>query len=72
VAQQLSGLASNPWLKHLNTDAQGYTVVTVTPGSVTARFRQVNKLVGANAPSTVVAGTTTATVLAGSANVTIS
>ena len=71
VAQQLSGLASNPWLKHLNTDAQGYTVVTVTPGSVTARFRQVNKLVGANAPATVVAGTTTATVLAGSANVSI-
>ena len=72
LAQQLSGLASNPWLKHLNTDAQGYTVVTVTPGSVTARFRQVNKLAGTAAPSQVIAGTTTATVLAGSVNVAIS
>ncbi|WP_395402177.1 alkaline phosphatase D family protein [Pseudoduganella sp. UC29_106] len=32
LAQQLAGLSSNPWLKHLNTDAQGFTVVTVTPG----------------------------------------
>jgi alkaline phosphatase D len=31
LAQQLSGLGNNQWLKHLNTDAQGYTLVTLTP-----------------------------------------
>ncbi len=72
LAQQLSALGNNPWLKHLNTDAQGYTVVTLTPAKMTAQFKQVNKLVGTSAPATVVARTTTATVTAGSAAVTIS
>ena len=31
LAQQLSALGNNAWLKHLNTDAQGYTLVTLTP-----------------------------------------
>lgn len=62
LAQQLAGLNSNPWLKFLNTDAQGYAVVTVTPTQLNCEFRQVNKLVGSNAPATVVAKTTTATV----------
>jgi alkaline phosphatase D len=72
LAQQLSALGNNPWLKHLNTDAQGYTLVTLTPGKMTAQFRQVNKLVGASAPATIVARTTTATVTAGTPAVTIS
>ena len=72
LAQQLSGLGNNPWLKHLNTDAQGYTVVTLTPGSMVAQFKQVNKLVGGAAPATVIARTTTATVTAGAAAVAIS
>ncbi|NYE61626.1 alkaline phosphatase D [Duganella sp. 1224] len=72
LAQQLSALGNNPWLKHLNTDAQGYTLVTLTPGKMTAQFRQVNKLVGASAPGTVVARTTVATVTAGSPSVAIS
>ncbi|MNY25108.1 PhoD-like phosphatase [compost metagenome] len=62
LAQQLAGLDSNPWLKHANTDAQGYAVVTVTPATLRCEFRQVNKLVGRNAPTTVIAGTTMATV----------
>jgi len=72
LAQQLSGLNSNPWIKHLNTDAQGYMVVTVTPSKLTAQFKQVNKLVGGNAPATVIARTTTATVTAGSPAVAVS
>jgi len=72
LAQQLSGLGNNPWIKHLNTDAQGYTLVTLTPGKMVAQFKQVNKLVGASAPASVVARVTTATVTAGSAAVAIS
>ncbi len=62
LARQLASLDSNPWLKHANTDAQGYAVVTVTPGALRCEFRQVNKLVGNTAPATVVARTATATV----------
>jgi alkaline phosphatase D len=71
LAQQLAGLGNNPWLKHLNTDAQGYTVVTLTPGKLVAQFKQVNKLAGAAAPATVIARTTTATVTAGTPAVAI-
>ena len=34
LAQQLSGLNSNPWLKYARTDAQGFAVVTLTPGNL--------------------------------------
>ena len=72
LAQQLSGLGNNPWIKHLNTDAQGFTLVTLTPGKLVVQFKQVNKLVGGNAPASVVARVTTATVTAGAAAVAIS
>jgi alkaline phosphatase D len=71
LAQQLSALGNNPWLKHLNTDAQGYTLVTLTAGKLTAQFKQVNKLVGIAAPTTLIARTTTAVVTAGSPSVAI-
>lgn len=71
LAQQLSGLGNNPWIKHLNTDAQGYTVVTLTPGKLVAQFKQVNKLIGTAAPATVIARVTTATVNAGTAAVVV-
>ncbi|MPQ57209.1 alkaline phosphatase [Duganella sp. FT27W] len=72
LAQQLAALGNNGWIKHLNTDAQGYTLVTLTPGRLVAQFRQVNKLVGTSAPATLVARTTTATVTAGVAAVVVS
>ena len=72
LAQQLAALGNNPWLKHLNTDAQGYTLVTLTPGKLTAQFKQANKLVGTAAPATLIARTTTAMVTAGTPAVTIS
>lgn len=72
LAGALAALNSNPWLRHVNTDAQGYTVVTVTPTGLTARFRQVNRLAGAAAPATpVMARETTATVRAGAVAVTV-
>jgi alkaline phosphatase D len=73
LAQQLAGLNSNPWLKHVNTDAQGYSVVTLTAQQLSCEFRQVNRLVGSSAPaSSVIARTTTAVVTAGTAAVTVS
>ncbi|MDN3576894.1 alkaline phosphatase D family protein [Chitinimonas viridis] len=74
LAGQLSSLNSNPWLKLANTDAQGYAVVTLTTAGLSCEFRQVNKLVGGNAPSasTLVAKTTTATVSKDVAAVTVS
>jgi len=65
LAQQLASLNSNPHLRHLNTDAQGFTVVTLTPGSLVAQFKQVNKIVGGNAPANVIAKVTNAAVTAG-------
>ncbi|MGE5450441.1 MAG: alkaline phosphatase D family protein [Acidobacteriota bacterium] len=73
LAQQLSGLNSNPWLKYARTDAQGFAVVTLTPGQLSCQFKQVNRLVGNQAPSTsVIARTTTATVVKDVVGVTIS
>ena len=72
LAQQLAGLNSNPWLKHVNTDAQGYSVVTLTAQQLSCEFRQVNRLVGDTAPSSpIIANTTTAVVSAGTAAVTV-
>ncbi|PHV11175.1 alkaline phosphatase D family protein [Chitinimonas sp. BJB300] len=72
LAQALASLNSNPWLKLANTDAQGYAVVTLTPSTLTCEFRQVNKLVGTSAPSTIVANTVVATVQKDVAAVTLS
>ncbi len=71
LAAMLSGIAANPWLKMVNTDAQGYMQVNVTAGQVTSTFKQVNRLVGTMAPTQRIASTATATVQAGSAAVTI-
>ena len=63
LAQQLASLNSNPWLKYVNTDAQGYAVVTLTPTTLTCSFKQVNKLVGTAAPSSSVISNTTTVVV---------
>jgi alkaline phosphatase D len=71
LAQQLATLggATNPWLKHVDTDAQGYSVVSLTPTSLSCTFKKVNPLVGSTAPTnnagfgtSIVAGGTTLTV----------
>ncbi|MDA7416657.1 alkaline phosphatase D family protein [Xenophilus arseniciresistens] len=51
VAQQLAGLRSNPWLALSQTDVQGYALVTLTEAALRCEFRQVNPLVGGQAPT---------------------
>lgn len=55
LAGQLASLNSNPWIKYMVSDAQGYSLVTLTPGSMSCVFRQLNPLVGSAAPATPVA-----------------
>lgn len=74
LAQQLAGLGNNPWLKHLNTDAQGYTVVSLSAGKLSAQFKQVNRLVNAGklqAPANVIARVTQVSLNAGSTDLQI-
>lgn len=76
LATQLStlGQATNPWLKHIDTEAQGYAVVTASAAAMTCQFKKLNPIVGNTAPSASrrVVSTTTATVTAGTAAVVIS
>jgi alkaline phosphatase D len=62
LCQQLAALDSNPWLKHASTDAQGYAVVTLTPATLQCDFKQVNRLVGTQAPATQIANQVRVTV----------
>ncbi len=73
LAQLLAGLDNNPWISHLNTDAQGYAVVTLTPERLVCEFKQVNRLVNGQAPAdNMIARINTATVLRDQAAVTMS
>ncbi len=73
LARALASLNSNPWLKHVDTDAQGYGIVTVTPAAVKVELRKMNRLVAGKAPAApIVAKRVTATVTAGSPGVQIS
>lgn len=70
LAQTLAGLHSNPWLKHVDTDAQGYGIVTVSASELRCEFRKMNRLVGGKAPAAPVVSTrTTATIAAGTKTV---
>lgn len=72
LAQTLSSTSSNPWLKHIDTDAIGYGVVTVTPTHVSTEFRKVNMLVGGRAPtSPIIASRQTVSVTKDSPTVTV-
>jgi alkaline phosphatase D len=73
LAQKLAtAVAANPWLKHIDTEAQGYSVVTATSSDLKCEFKKVNPLVGTTAPTTVIASTKTATITDGSTNITMS
>lgn len=74
------GLSTNPWLKHVDTDAQGYAVVTAATGSLTCEFKRLNTLFisggtgyapGTVEPRPVVNTTTTVSITAGSTALTI-
>lgn len=83
LCKSLAALDSNAWLKHVDSDAQGYSVVEVSPASLKCTFKRVNTLFVsggvAAAPGAVgadgrpaVARTVVATVNAGSTALTIS
>lgn len=85
LAQKLAtSVAANPWLAHVDTEAQGYSVVTASTGQLKCEFKKVNPLVGAVAPTStppaapsypgtsIIASTKTATITAGSTTITMS
>jgi alkaline phosphatase D len=74
VTNKLNGTMStnNSWLKYVDTDAQGYSVVTLTSDKLTCEFRKVKPLVNGELPAApVVASTTTATIATGIPAVTV-
>jgi alkaline phosphatase D len=66
---------SGNWLKYVDTNAQGYAVVTLTPSTLTCKIKKVKPLSasGAAAPATadLIAQVVTATVQAGTPDVTV-
>lgn len=84
-ALSVMGQEVNPWIKHVDSNAQGYSLVTASTGSLVCQFKHVNTafvnagvgyapgvLGGATDSRTVVSRTTTATVTAGTSAVVIS
>lgn len=62
---------NNPWIKYVDTDAQGYLVVTLTPAQMTAQFKKTKRLQNGAIPADLVSGTKTVTVNAGSTDVVV-
>ncbi|QEL57487.1 alkaline phosphatase D family protein [Chromobacterium paludis] len=54
------------WIKYVDTDAQGYAVVTLTPAKLSCTFHKMAKLANGVAPSPATASTQTVEVPAGS------
>lgn len=59
-----AGTINNPWIKYVDTDAQGYLVVTLTQSAMTAEFKKVKRLQGGAIPVPALAGVTTVTMAA--------
>ncbi|CAB3749066.1 alkaline phosphatase D family protein [Paraburkholderia humisilvae] len=64
---------NNPWLTYVDPDAQGYAVVTLTPGTLTCTYTKMNPIVGGAVPAAnnAIAGTQVVVVNAGTAAVTV-
>lgn len=62
---------NNPWIKHVDSDAQGYAVVSVSKTELSCTFKKVARQVGGAAPTTPVASTRTVRVAAGVTDVTV-
>jgi alkaline phosphatase D len=74
VTNNLNGVmtSNNSWLNYVDTDAQGYAVVTLTPTTLTCDFKKVKPLVNGEAPaSPAIASVMRATVAAGTPAVTV-
>lgn len=46
---------NNPWIKYVDSDAQGYAVVSLTKTELTCQFKKLARVSGGNAPTTAVA-----------------
>lgn len=62
---------NNPWIKHVDSDAQGYAVVSVSKTELTCTFKKLARQVSGTAPTTPVASTKTVRVAAGVTDVTV-
>jgi len=47
----------NPWMRHVNTNAEGYALVTLTPDKLNCTFHVMQRLSGGTAPSPATAST---------------
>ncbi|OQS41945.1 alkaline phosphatase D family protein [Chromobacterium haemolyticum] len=56
----------NSWLKYVDSDAQGYALVTLTPAKLSCAFHKVGALNGGSAPNPATASVKTVEVAAGS------
>ncbi len=65
LAQQMADVDNNPWLRWVDTDAQGYSIITITPTELNCEFRKVNRLVGDVAPHQIIANIHRAVVRSG-------
>ncbi|SOY72958.1 putativephoD; Phosphodiesterase/alkaline phosphatase Domain (fragment) [Cupriavidus taiwanensis] len=64
--------AFNPWLRHADTNAEGYALVTLTPQKLSCTFHTLKPLAGGTAPALpATAGTRLLEVAAGTADVTV-
>ncbi len=62
---------NNPWIKHVDSDAQGYAVVTLSKTELLCDFKKVARQVGGVAPTTPVASVKRVRVAAGVTDVTV-
>jgi alkaline phosphatase D len=64
---------NNAWLSYTDTDAQGYAVVTLTPGELTCTFKKVTPMTNGQVPTAAqaIASSQVVTVAAGTAAVTV-
>ena len=62
---------NNPWIKHVDSDAQGYAVVQLTKADLTCSFKKMVRQAGGTAPATPVASVKTVKVAAGVTDVTL-
>lgn len=62
---------NNPWIKHVDSDAQGYAVVTLSKTELICDFKKMARQVGGAAPTTPVATTKRVRVAVGVTDVTV-
>jgi len=61
----------NPWMRHVNTNAEGYALVTLTPDKLNCTFHVMQRLSGGTAPSPATASTNVLEVAANTPDVAV-